>query len=97
MYYSIYSVFTYNLMFYLGMDRREWMDGVGWVWMTFSQLGKCSQLGLGFSAGLAGLGFPDKKVCIIVDSVYLQLFLHLKTVRGGKNRWTELGDVFILS
>ena len=28
------------------------MDGVGWVWMTTSQLGRCSQL------GLLGLGFP---------------------------------------
>ena len=80
-------------MFYLGMDRREWMDGVASVRMTTSQLGNRSQFGLGFGAGLAGLGFPDKKVCIIVDSVYLQLFLHFKTVRGGKNRWTELGDV----
>jgi len=36
------------------------MDGIGWVWMTLSQLGKQSQfglLGLGFAPGLVGLGF----------------------------------------
>ena len=56
-YYSKYNVFTYNLMFYICLGRQEWMDGVAWVQMTTSKLGRCSQLGLGFAAGLAGLGF----------------------------------------
>jgi len=37
------------------------MDGVEWVWMTTSQLGRCSQLGLGFAPGLIGLGFSQQK------------------------------------
>jgi len=60
MYYSKYNVITYNLMFYLGIGRREWMDAVGWVRMTTSRLGNRSQLGLGF-AGLVELGFSQQK------------------------------------
>jgi hypothetical protein len=30
-----FYVFTYNLMFYIRLGTREWMDGRGWVWMTF--------------------------------------------------------------
>jgi len=37
------------------------MDGIEWVWMTTSQLGRCSQLGLGFASGLVGLGFSQQK------------------------------------
>ena len=33
------------------------MDGIGSVWMMTSQLGKHSQLGFSFGAGLVGLGF----------------------------------------
>ena len=51
--YSIrYNVFKYNLMFYLGLRTREWVDAVGWVRMTTSRLGNRSQLGLSFAAGL---------------------------------------------
>jgi hypothetical protein len=57
-YYSKYSKFTYNLLFSKCLGRREWVDGVGSVWMTTSQLGKRCQLGSVFGAGLAGLGFP---------------------------------------
>jgi len=49
MYCSKYSIFTYNLLFYKCLARREWMDGVGSVWMTTSQLGKHTQLGFGFA------------------------------------------------
>jgi hypothetical protein len=41
-YCSNYSVFTYNLLCSKCIGRREWMDGVGSVWMTTSQLGKRS-------------------------------------------------------
>ena len=58
--YSRYNVFTYNLVFYVGLGRREWMDGVEWVRMTTSELGRCSQLGLGFAFGLVGLGFSQQ-------------------------------------
>jgi hypothetical protein len=56
-YFSRYNASTYNLMFYLGLGRREWLDRVEWVQMTTSELGRCSQLGLGFAAGLAALCF----------------------------------------
>ena len=59
-YCSKYSIFTYILLFSKCLGRGEWMDGIGSVWMTSFQLGKRSQLGLGFGAGLAGLGFPLK-------------------------------------
>ena len=37
------------------------MDGLGWVRMTTSELGRYSQLGLGFASGLVGLGFSQQK------------------------------------
>jgi hypothetical protein len=36
MYYSIYSVFTYNILFSKCLGRWKWMDGSGWIWMTFN-------------------------------------------------------------
>jgi hypothetical protein len=51
MYCGRHSVFTYNLLFYKLVSRREWMDGVELVRMTTSKLGRRSQL------GLVGLGF----------------------------------------
>jgi hypothetical protein len=59
-YYSRYNLFTHNILFYKPPGRREWMDGIQCIWMTLSQLGRYSQLGLlglGFAAGLVGLGF----------------------------------------
>ena len=29
------NVFTCNLQFYIRLGTREWVDGRGWVWMTF--------------------------------------------------------------
>ena len=55
MYCSTHGVFTYNLPFLKSLGKWEWMDGIGWVRMTSSQLGKHSHLGLGFGAGIAGL------------------------------------------
>ena len=60
MYYSKYSISTYILLFFKCPGRREWMDGIGSVWMMLSQLGKHSQLGFSFGAGLTRLGFPLK-------------------------------------
>jgi hypothetical protein len=51
MYCGRHSVFTYNLLFYKLVSRREWMDGVELGRMTTSKLGRRSQL------GLVGLGF----------------------------------------
>jgi len=59
--YGRYKVFTYNLLFYVGLGRREWVDGVEWVRMTTSQLGRYSQLGLTFASGPVGLGFSKQK------------------------------------
>ena len=42
MYISRYNVFTYNIMFSKCLGRCYWMDGIGWVWMTISELGRCS-------------------------------------------------------
>jgi len=50
------------------------MDGIGWVWMSLSQLGRYSQLGLlgtGLVAGLVGFGFSWLKTCQLVATVYL--------------------------
>ena len=85
MYISRYNVFTYNIMFSKCLGRCYWMDGIGWVWMTISELGRCSQLGLlrlGFAAGLTGLGFSQQKTCITVNAIHLYTFLWLK---GSKN------------
>ena len=62
-YLSRYITFTYNLILYIGLGIQEWMDGIRWVRMTTSELGRCFQLGLGFAAGLVGLGFPCFKIC----------------------------------
>ena len=58
--YGRYNIVTYNMLFYKPPGRQELMDGIGWVWMMLSQLGKQSQFGLlrlGFAPGLIGLGF----------------------------------------
>jgi hypothetical protein len=34
------QLFTYNIMFYVGLGRRQWVDGIGWVRMMTSKLGK---------------------------------------------------------
>ena len=57
-YCSKYSIFVSILPFFSSQGREEWMDGVGRVRMTPSQLGKRSHFGLGFGTGLAGLRFP---------------------------------------
>ena len=40
-YLSRYNTFTYNLILYIGLGSREWMDGIGCVRMTTSELGTC--------------------------------------------------------
>ena len=55
--YSRYNVFIYNLIFYVGLGRREWMDGIGWVRMMTSQFGKRSPLASVLVLGLLGLVF----------------------------------------
>ena len=56
--------------------------------MTTSQLGKRSQLGLGFGAGLTGLSFPQKKLHIIMNSTPFYVWLQ----RGG-NGWMALDEL----
>ena len=34
-YMTIHSVFTLNILFYTSQGRQEWVDGGGWVWMSF--------------------------------------------------------------
>ena len=40
-YLSRYNVVTYNLILYIGLGSHEWVDGMGWVQMTTSKLGRC--------------------------------------------------------
>ena len=40
-YLSRYITFTCNLILYIGLGGREWVDGIGWVQMTTSELGRC--------------------------------------------------------
>ena len=40
-YLSRYITFTYNLILYIGLGIQEWMDGIRWVRMTTSKLGRC--------------------------------------------------------
>ena len=40
-YLSRYNVITYNLILYIGLGSHEWVDGIGWVQMTTSELGRC--------------------------------------------------------
>ena len=70
--------FIYNIMFYVGLGRQQWVDGVGWVWMTTSELGKRSQL---------GLGFPWKKLCIIVHKINSTPFYGSKEEGMGGWLW----------
>ena len=80
-YYIGYSVFTCNIMFYICLCRRECLDGVGWVWMTTSKLGRYFQLGLGFAVGLAGLG----NRCITVNEIHLHTSHPILWLTGGGN------------
>ena len=51
-YYDMYNVYTYNYIFYMRLSRQEWVDGVGQIQMSTSQLGKYL-VGLRFTAGLS--------------------------------------------
>ena len=62
------------------LSRQEWVDGIGQAWMTISQLGRCSQLGLGFYC------WARWAWCSIAKHVYYcrySLFLPFKTARMG--------------
>jgi hypothetical protein len=61
MYLIRYNVFTYNLIFYIYQSRQEWVDGIRWVWMMTSQLGRCSQWGSVLLLGSLGSVFYSKK------------------------------------
>jgi len=68
-YVSRYITFTHNLILYIGLVSQEWMDGVHWVQMTTSKLGRCFQLELSFAAGPVGLGFSCFKICIFSHNI----------------------------
>jgi hypothetical protein len=81
-YYGIYSVFKYNLLLYKCLGTREWVDGVGWVWMTLSKLGRCSPL------GLSGLGFPPGLGFSIVDTMNIHpLFKPFSNIQLSFASW----------
>ena len=85
MYYSRYNVFTYNLMFYICIGRQEWVDAAECVRMMTSQLGRCCQLGLGFTAGLIGAQFSIKCVYFLaVVSIYMKDRLQKKKKRKSR-------------
>ena len=58
------------------------MDGARWVWMSISQLGRCSQLGLLGLGFIAGLGFHSKK-CITVNTIHLHTFYPFLRLKEG--------------
>jgi len=58
-----------------------------------SQLGKRCQLGLlglGFATGLIVAGFSRVKICIIVETMYLDVIYHFLHVWGRDNGWMAL-------
>jgi len=63
-YCSKYSITTYNIPFLKCLGRQEWMDGVESVWMTTSQLGRCSQLASVLLLGSLGSVFYRKN-CVL--------------------------------
>jgi len=44
-------------------------------------------LGLGFAPALVGLGFSWKKICIILNTVYLHTIYYFINGWGGENGW----------
>ena len=44
-------------------------------------------LGLGFAPGLVGLRFSWKKMCIVVNTVYLHTFYYFFNFWAGENGW----------
>jgi len=88
-YVSRYITFTHNLILYIGLVSREWMDGICWVQMTTSELGRCFQLELGFAAGLVGLGFSCFKICTLLATVYLHIIYHFINIGGCTNGWVS--------
>ena len=81
-YYGRYNVFTCNLLFYKYLDRQDWVDGIGWAWMTTSKLGKLGLLGLGFPPGVARLG---KKVYYSTCSISTAILTFLNS-QGRRKR-----------
>jgi hypothetical protein len=63
-YCSKYSIITCNIPFSKCLGRREWMDGVGWVWMMTSQIGKRSQLASVLLLGSLGSDFCRKNCAL---------------------------------
>jgi len=63
------------------------MDGVEWVWMTTSQLGRCSQLGLSFASGL---GFSQQKN--MYYSKY-SILIAILALPNSQRSWEEVDRV----
>jgi hypothetical protein len=66
-YLSRHNGFTYNLIIYIGLGGCEWVDGIGWVRMTTSELGRCSSVLLLGSLGL-------------VFHIYINVLWELKSI-----------------
>ena len=72
------------------MGRREWVDGVGCIWMTPSKLGKRSQLGCSRSAFILdslGLVFIGIKITL-VDRIFT--CIQTLSVPQGKQGWVDV-------
>ena len=70
MYLGRYNVFTHNILIFTHLGDQEWMDGKGCCWMTVLPNWAPFPTGL---VGQLGLGFSQKKRCIIVDIMYLHV------------------------
>jgi hypothetical protein len=79
-----HSVFTYNLLFYKLVSRREWMDGVELVRMTTSKLGRRSQLGFAPWARWARF-FMFKNMYITSYSIFTHNIPFIN-IRGCRNK-----------
>jgi hypothetical protein len=74
------------------------VDGVGWVWMTLSKLGKRSQLGflgLGFPPGLVGVCVLLLKSGIIIDTMNIypfksSIFIYPASLHGWGTRYYHM-------
>ena len=89
-YYSSYHIFTYTVLFCKPLGWRERMDGIGWVWMSLSQLGRYSSMGLlgmSLDAGLVRFGFSQLKTCQLLVTMSLHTIRCFLRVGEDGNRW----------
>jgi hypothetical protein len=71
----MYNVYTYNLIFYIGLSRQEWVDGIGTG--SDDDLSLPTHLGLDFVAVKLLCSVFHSKKKGLVDTVYVHASYHL--------------------